>query len=471
MKKFSRRAILQQGAAATTMLQLNLAGRAAANSNGASDDRKSLVCIYFAGGLDSYHVLVPRDDSRYNTYQESRTNIAHPKQRLVPINEVDGGKPGELYGLHPDCGKLADMFNGEGAFAGKRRASWLANVGTLIKPLTLEQYREGRPGIDIPVGVGGHVRQAEQWQTAQPEGTVQLKGWLGRAADLLGPEFNRARASMNLSLAGNNIMQLGDDTRPFSFNPFLGLGLSGRTITKADDPRAIKNLLHQKLIEQRYQRNFTEDTFSEISSFSLGRQIEIQAALDAVPDSTFAVPFNGNFQRRLAAVAKLIISREAQGLCRQTFFVQAPRGWDDHFQLGKDFDERIKETSEGISVFQQNMEALGLSDSVLGFTTSEFARTLRSTSFGSDHAWGGPQMIFGGPVDAGKVFGDFPDQTLNGADDTGRGGRILPSRGCDEYFADLLRWFGLADEDLEIALPNYGNFLVDGRTPINFLKA
>ena len=469
----NRRQLLKQGGAATTLLKLNLAGRAAAQGSASQNDRKSLVCIYFSGGLDSFHVLVPRDDNRWQEYKDSRTNIAHAQNRLLPLSEIGGSSSGELYGLHPQCSKLADMFNGTGSFTSGRRASWLSNVGTLIKPLTMDEYRTGRAGLDVPIGIAGHVRQAEQWQTTLPQGTVNLRGWMGRTADLLGGSFNRDGASMNLSLAGNNTLQLGEETRPFSFNPFLELGLSGRSVSDVENPLAIKNLLHRRLLDQRYQQNYAEETFADISLSSLQRQQGIQTALESFPTSQLPVKFSrGSFHKDLEAVVKLIATRESQGLSRQTFFVQAPGGWDDHFVLGQGFDDRIKEVSDALAIFQQNLDQLGLAESVVGFTTSEFARTLRSTSFGSDHAWGGPQMVFGEPIDSGKIFGRFPSLALDSEDDIGRGGRLLPDRGCDEYFADLLRWFGVDDDQLDIALPNYGNFTsVAGRDPIGFIRS
>jgi len=33
----------------------------------------------------------------------------------------------------------------------------------------------------------------------------------------------------------------------------------------------------------------------------------------------------------------------------------------------------------------------------------------------------------------------------------------------------MLKWFGIKDEDLNLILPNYDNFRVDGRDPIGYL--
>ena len=70
-------------------------------------------------------------------------------------------------------------------------------------------------------------------------------------------------------------------------------------------------------------------------------------------------------------------------------------------------------------------------------------------------------MVFGGPVAGGKVYGTFPSLALNGLDDVGKGGRILPSTSVDELFAELAGWFGVQSGDFEYILPNLDNFVSD----------
>ncbi len=465
MNSFTRRHFLKHTSlpVASTLLNLQLASMAGADSAGTGTDRKSLVCIHFNGGLDGYHLLIPRDQARHDDYAASRSNLHLPlegslgtyRQAILPLNEVSPPSDGALYGVHAKAQKLADMFNGEGDFENKRCLSFVGNVGSLIKPLTLDQFFNGKAGIDLPVGIGGHFRQTEQWHTALPQGTVNLRGWLGRAADLIHSSFNLSEASMNMSLSGNNLMQSGDATRPFSFSG-LSNGLSNRNAS-ADSLDGLKNSFHRRLLGLGHE-NLVDQTFAQTSTLSLDKQVAIRDALNNFDKSQFVENFPiDSLNKSLENTLILIAVRESLGLCRQTFFVQVP-GWDDHSNLPQPFSDRIGSVSEAIARFQRNAIALNLDDSIIGFTTSEFARTLRSTGAGSDHAWGGPQFVFGGAVDAGKVLGNYPNLALNSSDDTGRGGRILPAHSCDEYFSDILRWFGLNDDQLNIVLPNYSEF-------------
>ena len=125
----------------------------------------------------------------------------------------------------------------------------------------------------------------------------------------------------------------------------------------------------------------------------------------------------------------------------------------------------MPQISRALGSFDAAMTELGCSDDVVTFTASDFARTLGSNGKGSDHAWGGQQLVMGGGIDGGKVFGDFPQSLsspidpTNGNLDLGRG-RLIPTTSVDELAAELAMWFGVNNaSDLDLVLPNIGRFL------------
>ncbi|MEM6885171.1 MAG: DUF1501 domain-containing protein, partial [Verrucomicrobiota bacterium] len=85
-------------------------------------------------------------------------------------------------------------------------------------------------------------------------------------------------------------------------------------------------------------------------------------------------------------------------------------------------------------------------------------RTLRSNGRGTDHAWGGNQMVWGAPIDGGKMYGTFPDLALDSNDDIGFGGRMLPTTSVDKFYEEMSTWFGVSSADMSMVLPNIGNF-------------
>jgi uncharacterized protein (DUF1501 family) len=99
------------------------------------------------------------------------------------------------------------------------------------------------------------------------------------------------------------------------------------------------------------------------------------------------------------------------------------------------------------------------------FTQSDFGRTLTSNGDGTDHAWGGVQIVTGGAVAGGRIYGQYPLLRIGArigtdrADDTG-GGRFIPTTSSNQYAATLARWFGVADADLATVAPSINNFAV-----------
>ena len=59
------------------------------------------------------------------------------------------------------------------------------------------------------------------------------------------------------------------------------------------------------------------------------------------------------------------------------------------------------------------------------------------------------------------VFGTFPDLSINGADDVGFGGRILPTTSVDKFYEEMSLWFGVSSSDMSMVLPNIGNFTTE----------
>jgi uncharacterized protein (DUF1501 family) len=98
-----------------------------------------------------------------------------------------------------------------------------------------------------------------------------------------------------------------------------------------------------------------------------------------------------------------------------------------------------------------------MENNVTLFTHSDFGRTLTSNGDGSDHAWGGIQLVAGGAVRGGRFYGAYPLLETNGAWDVG-GGRIIPTVSADQYAATLASWFGVGDADLVKVAPSINNF-------------
>jgi uncharacterized protein (DUF1501 family) len=212
----SRRSFLRQfncaavssSAILNTLLNLKLANSAAADGIiGSGTDSKALVCLFLSGGIDSFQMMVPWEQSRYDSYATTRGAFGSPgglalqRSTLLQMNGAAAD-----FALHPSLAGLHQMATGTGAFAGKKRVAAITNVGTLVQPITKSEYQAWEDGsnaaLPVPRALFSHSDQMEQWQTGVPQGMIELSGWAGRAADLLTSAYNTSATSMSISLSG-----------------------------------------------------------------------------------------------------------------------------------------------------------------------------------------------------------------------------------------------------------------------------
>ncbi|MES2598131.1 MAG: DUF1501 domain-containing protein [Verrucomicrobiota bacterium] len=111
------------------------------------------------------------------------------------------------------------------------------------------------------------------------------------------------------------------------------------------------------------------------------------------------------------------------------------------------------------------LTALGVNDSVTTVTHSDFTRTLTPNgtdpnTAGSDHGWGGHQIVLGGAVNGGQVYGSFPSLKLGQDQDAGTSnrGRWIPTTAVDQYAAVPAKWLGVSNALLPDIFPNLGRF-------------
>jgi len=484
-KPISRRGFIKQincaavgtSAILNTLLNLKLANSVAAQ--GGPLDNKALVCLFFSGGMDSYNLLVPWEQSAYNVYSATRGaygsdgGLALDRNALLQL-----AAPSANFGLHPSCVNLQAMANGTGPFT-QRRLAFLTNIGTLVQPITKAQFNDWENGnnaaLPVPKALFSHSDQIEQWQTAVPQGLAQLSGFAGRAADILNAYYNTGTTSMSISFGGNNVFQVGNSTQQFVVTPEGALSFEGNTGGASNNPLQLKNSALRSTLDQHYTNLLTE-SFSQLTKQSDAAQLNFQTQFDSAGaqlGGTADGYFPGNNYRAttLKAVVKTIKIRTQLGLRRQTFFINWG-GWDHHGELLNTEGSMLLDVDAALGAYQRALETLGLADDVITFTSSDFGRTLRSNGRGTDHAWGGNAMVFGGKVDGGKIFGTYPDLTLDGPDDVGRGGRLLPSTPVDLYFAELLKWFGVSSGNMSYVLPNIANFWnpTSATPPLGFVK-
>lgn len=444
MSNMKRREFLSRSAA--TALFAATPGAAfsqVVGGGGSFGDYRALVCVFLFGGNDSFNMLVPRSSAEYNVYADARQNLAVAQGDLLPITPTFGD--GVDYGLHPAMPGLQTLFE-------SGSAAFLANVGPLIEPATKDALLAGT--VQLPPQLFSHNDQQDQWQSLKGIGQSST-GWAGRMADLIRANVANQQMATNASLAGANLLQSAEETVAYVMGPSGPVQFEGFSLDPSD-------ILYQqraaflRVLDSQYDTVY-ERGFADVQRRAIEAADTVTLAIESAPDLATVFPAS-QLGTQLNTVARLIAVRDQLGMQRQVFFVAAG-GFDSHDNQNEDQPGLLGGVSEAIKAFYDATVELGISQSVTTFTQSDFGRTLTSNGDGTDHAWGGNQIIVGGSVLGRQIYGSYPLLEIGGIEDVGDG-RMIPSTSADQYAATLARWFGINDADLATVAPNIDNFAV-----------
>jgi uncharacterized protein (DUF1501 family) len=437
---FSRRGFIRLGAAGVGSLALRPFGLLPALAQNGPDYR-ALVCIFLFGGNDANNMIVPADDASYKQYLAIRGNLALMGADLAAPVAAKNGTP---YSFHSKLAELSSLFSSS-------ELAVVANVGSLVKPLTRSAYTSNQ--APIPSNLFSHSDQQLEWQTSIAQGNSPT-GWAGRAADLIESQnINSSKFPTFFSVAGNSLLGTGAQTAPVTLAPGTSLQLQGFNNTNESNARlnALTSLLTLDTGISLAQT--ANDTVAD----SIADAKALSKALSKSTAFKTHFPTTG-LGAQLQQIAQVIQVREYLGMRRQIFFC-ALGGFDTHTDELNTHNLLYPQLSQAIAAFYDTMQEIGAGPNVTTFTESDFSRTFLPTSGGgSDHAWGSHHLVLGGAVRGAQIYGSFPTFELGDVDDADSRGRWIPTTSIDQYGATLCSWFGIADNDLPMVFPNLTNF-------------
>lgn len=401
-------------------------------------DYRALVCIFLFGGNDSNNTVISIAD--YSTYASSRGILAFSQQQLAAT--VITPKQGGNYALHPRMPELQALFT-----AGK--VAIVANVGTLIAPITKTDYLAGVR----PYQLFSHSDQQNQWQTSVSTSDTAF-GWGGRISDQT--QDSSTGFPTVTSVAGVSVFSSGVSTHPVALAP------APTPLNQTLELQHPDSVFNQIL---GYDTSVASPTLVRAAGDITQGGVTDSALLNVNPSLATVFPATplGN---QLLQVAKLIKISASLGLKRQIFFCSLG-GFDTHTVQLTTQASLLGQLSAAMSAFYNATAEMGVSGNVTTFTLSDFSRTFTPAgtapaTAGSDHAWGSHHFVMGDSVLGGDFYGAFPDLVVGGNQDTDSGsgarGRWIPTSSVDEYAATLATWYGLSASDLSIVFPNIGQF-------------
>jgi len=443
-REFLKSKLLLAGALATGVDMINGTAQLEAASLAGY---KALVCVYLAGGNDSFNMFVPRSNSAHADYADARQFLTVSQSRLLAVNPATYSD-GQSYGFHPAMTNAQSLF-------GRGDLAVIANVGSLIRPISKQEYEAGSGAI--PAELFSHNSQTDSWLAADARGGAG-QGWAGRTMDIMYPS-TAPRPSPSISVGGNALWQTGQRVRAFEVGRN---GVGSTFLPNHTGPLKLRDafrVAHQNAIAH-------DNLFLSEHAATLGRAEDftglVNYALGFAP--TFAQPFDeAPLAQQLQMVARLIAVRDRldTNTRRQVFFVRLG-GWDTHNSQLADSDDSghpalLRQLDRALGSFQAALTELGEQNSVTTFTATEFGRSLTPNGSGTDHGWGGHNLVMGGAVQGADIYGLMPQLTRDSID-TVANNRVIPTTSVDQYSATMARWFGLNSSEIASVFPNLRNF-------------
>lgn len=336
---------------------------------------KILVIVQMVGGNDGLNTVLPLD--QYSNLTAARPNVFIPDTTALALNGITAT------GFHPSMTGMRTLYN-EGKLA-------------VVQSV-------GYPDPDF-----SHFRGTDILNTASNSDEVLTSGWIGRYLASEYPNFPQGYP--NATMPDPLAIQVGSSLSTV----FQGFSQNlAQTVPLPDSNNSIDMIqLSNGTTDPAPATNAGDELTFIRAMMSQANQYAnvIQAAWTAGQNlQTYAAPpsatgYNASdLGEQLRTVARLIKG----GLKTRVYMVNIG-SFDTHSDQVDVTDPTkgehallLKELSDAIFSFQQDLSLMGLEDRVLGMTYSEFGRRIKSNfSNGTDHGAAAPMFLFGSKVQGG----------------------------------------------------------------------
>jgi uncharacterized protein (DUF1501 family) len=369
------------------------------------DNDKILVLVQLQGGNDGLATIF--DASQYANLQAVRGNVILPETSIINFHNE--------YGFHSAMQGMKDVWD-------------MGNLGIV-------------QNVGYPNQNRSHFRSTDIWNSASNAEDIDSTGWIGRMYDLNYSDYpngypnpdNPHPFALTMGKIVSETCQGINANYSLSlldpFNPGNALVGAGGNIPA--------NCFGDALM-------FVNDTIAQTNAFAS----VISNAANA--GNNLSTKWN-NLETELAQKLKNVARLISGGLQTKIYIVQIG-GFDTHDNqvVGGTTTTGIhanllKELSDAICAFQDDLNLLNVDNRVVGMTYSEFGRRIRSNAaLGTDHGTAAPMFLFGSCIE-NQILGDHPViDTQVGTDE----GVAMQYDFRDIYATVLQSWLGLSEIEI-----------------------
>ena len=327
---------------------------------------KVLVLIRLSGGNDGLNTVIGLD--QHANLQAVRGNVVIPSADALNLTPTTG--------LHPAMTGMKDLFD------------------------------NGMLGVVQAVGYPNqnrsHFRSTDIWSTGSDADEVLTTGWAGRYFDTDHPtyptNYPNAQTPYPIAMTMGNVVSATCQGPASNFSVAVNNPATYQYIAPGGNTP----------LPMGYYGTEVDYVRTLIGQSNLyGSIVQNAAAAGTNAVTTYTT---GTLSRQLQRIAQVI-----SGGLETKIYVATLGGFDTHAGQTDGTDttvgvhaDLLRELSDSIKAFQDDLAAQGLADRVMGLTFSEFGRRIRSNqSTGTDHGDAAPLFVFGNCVQGG-VTGTSP---------------------------------------------------------------
>ena len=339
----------------------------------------TVVVVFLRGGIDGLNLVPPIAGNDRGFYEEARPSLRIPASGefgALPLTLASGADTG--FGLHPSAVGLRDLW-----VLGK-----LAIVQSCGMPTTVTRsHFDAQAYLDL--GTPGNPNNATGWMTrawqTQPAGGAPGAMPLLAVASRQPANLRGSTQSLSMPSPGDFALTSGAPQWQ-AYRSGMPAGTRGVSETLAS------LWAGQSGVEMAGQR-------AEASMRLIAQQGYTTTLPATWPTTTFA--------RQLWTVAQSV--RFNLGLRYAAIDLG---GWDTHENQGTTgnslYSNKITELSQALTAFYNELNATGEMGRVTVIVQSEFGRRVRQNgSGGTDHGYGNPLLVIGGPINGRRIYGQW----------------------------------------------------------------
>ncbi len=348
--------------------------------------RKTLVAIFMRGAADGLNIVAPFGDPRY---REVRPNLGLQPPRpqdenlnngfFGPLIDLDG-----KFGLHAGLRPFKELWD-------KKQLAIVEATGS-------------------PDPSRSHFDAQDYMESGTPGKTGS--GWLNRALGDPGAEASPLRA---VALSNRIPRTLRGEYEAVALGNVQDFNISNQ-----ERLEILKNMY--SLTSDATLRRTGKDAFEAMQMIQSmtkeqgtgGRTSFAAVGGGGIQNNRPIYNAGGQLGRNLQELARLI--KNDAGI--EAAFAEVD-GWDHHQNENNQLPNLLNQFSNAIAAFCQDLG--DRMEDVVIVTMSEFGRTVEENGTGgTDHGHGSLMMVLGGPVQGGKIYGEWPglekEQLFEGRD-------------------------------------------------------